>query len=171
MIHIFTESRSYSAGAVYPSSDPADVFGSMVSDSGEYTEDNSDDNSDLSRPRRSPSLRSSIRSPKMNPCSMEVSLTAQSGPLPSAPSIFVGQYKHRDSDKHLLNNCECSAQNKVKIPSGSKSDGDICSSKTANNVFHSHSQNFGKQYQNQQCCAGFGGGNRHRFHSNACTIV
>lgn len=72
----------------------------------------------------------------------------------------------------MLNNHEYSAHNKLKvIPSESKSDGDICSSKTANNVFHSHSQNFGKQYHNQQCCAGFGSGHRHRFHSNACTII
>lgn len=171
--NLFAESRSYSAGAVYPTSDPAFVFGSVVSDSGEYTEDNSDDNGDLNRSRRSSSLKSSIRLPKINPCAAEISLTPQGGPLSPAPGILVGQYKHRDSDQHMmLNNHECSAlSDKVKVPSGSKSDGDICSGKTANNVFHSHSQNFRKQYHNQQCCGGFGGANRQRFHSNACTIV
>lgn len=153
----------------------------MVSDSGDEccsNNDNSDDNNcELNiRSRRSSSLKSSIRPPKINPCAAaEISLTAQGGPLTPAPGILVGQYKHRDSDQHMLNHHECNTYNKVKVPSGSKSDGDICGGKTANNVFHSHghshSQNFGKQYHNQQCCAGFGSGNRHRFHSNACTIV
>lgn len=166
---IVLESRSYSAGAVYPSSDQADVFGSVISDNGELTEDTSESNCELSSRSNSRCLRGRSPAPKA------VSYADTSMAIPSRPPTRTR--RNTDSETTLMNNHECAnhktanaKQNSVTTPS-SKSDGNICSSRMMNNVPHSHSQNLGKHYQNQQCCSGFGTGNRHRFHSNACIIV
>ncbi|KAJ8976836.1 hypothetical protein NQ317_011832 [Molorchus minor] len=62
-----------------------------------------------------------------------------------------------------------------KEVSSSKSDGSLCGKKgEVSNLSNSRSQSFFKQHHHhhhQQCCSGFGTSGRHKYQSNACTLL
>lgn len=155
----FVESRSNSAGCVFPRTDPADVFGSIICNNElNFTISESFDPSSSTN-----DYTFQTSSPQKDKFASEISLTSQSSlNFKATDESLSSENKSKAANPKLLTD----DVDEKKVPKKSMSVDDHLSNRLAQ--FSKEAQQ--KMQHNHQCCSGFGAGNR-RFHSDACSVM